>query len=54
MLNTVARVFLAARVGQSLAHLSSGGNVAVNVRFALFLTQVVCLTLFTLTILRAG
>ena len=53
-LDTLARVLLGARVGQSLAHLSSGGNLAVNVRFTFFLTQVVCLTLFALTILRAG
>ena len=53
-LDVLARIVLGARIGQSLAHLSSGGNVAVNVRFAFFLTQVVCLVLFAVTIVRAG
>jgi uncharacterized MAPEG superfamily protein len=41
-LDTLASVFLAARIGQTTAHLSSGSNLAVNVRFAFFLTQVLC------------
>jgi uncharacterized MAPEG superfamily protein len=53
-LDTLARVYLGARVCQSLAHLSSGGNVAVNVRFGFFLTQVGCLVGFLLVIARAG
>jgi uncharacterized MAPEG superfamily protein len=53
-LDTLARVVLGARLGQSLAHLSSGGNLAVNVRFAFFLTQLACYVLFMVTIWRAG
>lgn len=53
-LDTLARVYLGARVGQSLAHLSSGGTVAVNVRFAFFLTQVGCLVGFVWTIAHAA
>jgi uncharacterized MAPEG superfamily protein len=53
-LDTLARVYLGARVGQSLAHLSSGGNLAVNVRFTFFLTQVGCLVAFVWTIAHAG
>jgi uncharacterized MAPEG superfamily protein len=54
ILDTAARIVLAARVGQSLAHLSSGSNLAVNVRFAFFLAQVACYVQFVLTIWRAG
>ena len=54
ILDTLSRVILGARIGQSLAHLSSGGEVAVNVRFAFFLAQLVCLVMFVLTIARAG
>jgi uncharacterized MAPEG superfamily protein len=53
-LDTLARVVLGARVGQSLTHLSSGGVVAVNVRFAFFLAQIVCYVLFALAIRQAG
>ena len=35
----LAMWFLAARIGQSLVHLVSTSNPAVNVRFALFLAQ---------------
>jgi uncharacterized MAPEG superfamily protein len=52
-LDTLARVYLGARVGQSLAHVSSGGVVAVNVRFTFFLVQVGCLIGFLLTIVRS-
>jgi uncharacterized MAPEG superfamily protein len=53
-LDTLARVYLGARVCQSLAHLSSGGTVAVNVRFAFFLTQVGCLVGFVWMIAHAA
>ena len=52
-LDTLARTYLGARVCQSLAHLSSGGAVAVNVRFGFFLVQFGCLVGFILTILRS-
>jgi uncharacterized MAPEG superfamily protein len=54
ILDTLAQVYLAARIGQSVTHVSSGGNVAINVRFGFFLTQVGCLVGFVLTIARAG
>jgi len=53
ILDTLARVILGARIGQSLAHLSSGGELAVNVRFAFFLTQLVCLVGFMVVIARS-
>lgn len=37
---TLAVAVCAARVGQSVAHVSSGRSLAVNVRFAFFLIQV--------------
>ena len=51
-LDTAARVFLGARVGQSLAHVSSGSALAVNVRFAFFVVQVCCVIRFLLAIAR--
>lgn len=40
--DTLAQVYLLARVGQTIVHLSSGRSMVVNVRFAFFLTQMVC------------
>lgn len=40
---TLAPVYLAARVAQTLAHLSSGRSFAVQVRFTFFLVQLVVL-----------
>ena len=54
VLDTLARTYLGARVGQSLAHVASGGVVAINVRFGFFLVQVACLVGFLLAIARAG
>jgi len=54
LLDTLARVYLGARIGQSITHVSSGGVMAVNVRFTFFLVQVGCLIGFLLTIARAG
>jgi uncharacterized MAPEG superfamily protein len=54
LLDTLARVYLAARIGQSVAHVSSGSAMAVNVRFTFFLVQVGCLIGFLVTIARAG
>lgn len=49
-LDTLATVFLLARIGQTAAHLSSGSNMAVNVRFTFFLVQVACIVGFLLVI----
>lgn len=43
LFDTLSQVFLGARIGQTIAHLSSGGNVAVNVRFTFYLVQIGCL-----------
>lgn len=48
----MATVVLVARVGQSLAHISSGRMMAVNVRFAFFLTQLVSFALMAVAIYR--
>lgn len=42
---TMASVYLVARVCQSLVHIASGTALAVNVRFAFFLTQLLVLFL---------
>ena len=54
MLDTLARVYLGARIGQSVTHVSSGGVMAVNVRFTFFLVQIGCLVGFLTAIARAG
>lgn len=41
LFQTLAQVVIAARVAQSLIHVSSGSVPAVNARFAAFVTQVV-------------
>jgi len=40
---TLAMVWFLARIGQTLAHVSSGSAMAVNVRFTFFVIQHVCL-----------
>jgi uncharacterized MAPEG superfamily protein len=54
VLGTLARVYLGARVGQSLTHVASGSAVAINVRFGFFLVQLGCLVGFIAVIARAG
>jgi uncharacterized MAPEG superfamily protein len=54
LLDTLACVYLGARIGQSLAHVSSGGVLAVNVRFACFTGQVCCVIGFLVTLWQAG
>jgi uncharacterized MAPEG superfamily protein len=54
VLDTLARLYLGARVGQSVTHVASGSALAVNVRFTFFLVQFACLVGFLLTIWRAG
>ena len=43
LFSTLSRVYLGARVAQTLAHLSSGSSLAVNLRFTFYLVQVGCL-----------
>lgn len=43
MLDRFAVVYLGARVGQSVTHVASGSDLAVQVRFGFFLVQLVCL-----------
>lgn len=50
ILDTLAQVYLGARIGQSVTHLASGGVVAINVRFTFFLIQFACLVGFIVTI----
>jgi uncharacterized MAPEG superfamily protein len=52
-LDLLAQVFLVARVGQSLTHVSSGSVLAINVRFAFFLVQLGCLIGFLVVIAGA-
>jgi hypothetical protein len=40
--DTLAQVYLGARIGQTLVHLSSGSAMVVNVRFTFFVVQAVC------------
>jgi uncharacterized MAPEG superfamily protein len=42
-LDMLARVFVGARVCQSLVHIASGSVMAVNIRFAFYLIQLFCL-----------
>lgn len=43
MFNQVCLIILGARVVQSLIHIASGSVIAVNLRFAAYLAQIVCL-----------
>jgi uncharacterized MAPEG superfamily protein len=54
LLDTLARVYLGARIGQSVTHVSSGSVMAVNVRFTFFLVQMGCLVGFLWTIAHAS
>jgi uncharacterized MAPEG superfamily protein len=40
---TLSQVYLGARIGQSVVHLSSGSNLAIDLRFTCFLVQYGCL-----------
>ena len=48
--HTLARVFVFARVAQSITHLISGSSIAVNIRFAFFLIQMVSLVVMAVQI----
>jgi uncharacterized MAPEG superfamily protein len=49
---TLATVYLVARIVQSLVHISSGSAPAVWVRFSAFSTQIACLVLMGVEILK--
>ena len=51
---TLAQVYVAARVGQTLAHLSSGRSLVVNVRFTFFVVQVTVVGWMMVLIARSG
>ena len=53
LLDTVAKTYLAARIGQSVTHVASGSVIAVNVRFTFFVVQVACLIQMLLMIWNA-
>ena len=54
LFRTLPQIILAARVAQSLIHLSSGRALAINLRFAAFATQVACMFLLAIEDLRAA
>jgi hypothetical protein len=43
LLDRFSELYLVARVGQSLTHISSGSDRAIQVRFAFFTFQLLCL-----------
>jgi uncharacterized MAPEG superfamily protein len=43
LFSTLSEVYLAARVGQTVAHISSGRSLVINVRFTFFLVQIAAL-----------
>ena len=49
-----AQVLLAARIGQSLAHVASGSNFAVSVRFTFFVAQIASLVAMAVSLARAA
>ena len=53
LLDTVAKAYLAAWIGQSVTHVASGSVIAVNVRFTFFVVQVACLIQMLLMIWRS-
>ncbi|HYC00130.1 MAG TPA: MAPEG family protein [Candidatus Limnocylindrales bacterium] len=49
---TAAQIHVLARVGQTLAHVSSGSALAVNVRFTFFAIQIACLIYMALAVVQ--
>lgn len=49
-----ALIVLPARIGQSIAHLASGRNTAVLVRFAFFSIQLLCYAVMILVIIESA
>ncbi len=54
VLGTLSVVYLSARVMQSIAHVASGRSLAVNFRFAFFVTQLVCLVWMGVLVAQAA
>jgi uncharacterized MAPEG superfamily protein len=52
LLSTTAVVMVVARVAQSLIHIASNSNVAVNARFTAFITQIGGYLVFAVQLLR--
>jgi uncharacterized MAPEG superfamily protein len=52
VIDPLAMYLLYARIGQSLTHVVSTSIVAINVRFALFLAQLVIYTIWVVQLLR--
>jgi uncharacterized MAPEG superfamily protein len=52
-LDRLSVVYLVARVCQSVTHISSGSDAAVNVRFGFFGVQLVCLVWMMLQVVQA-
>jgi uncharacterized MAPEG superfamily protein len=50
----LAQVVVCARVGQTLAHLSSGRSLLINIRFTFFLTQLTCFGAMAVMLFRHG
>jgi len=51
---TLAEVYVAARVGQTIAHLASGRSLVINVRFGFFAVQLACIGAMIVQICRHG
>jgi len=54
MLDTLAVVYLVARIAQSLIHVASGSDLAVQARFGCFGVQIVCLLWMLFLTVPAG
>ena len=52
-LDRLSVVYLAARVCQSLTHIASGSDAAINVRFGFYGVQLVCLVWMMLQVVQA-
>jgi uncharacterized MAPEG superfamily protein len=50
----LAVTVLAARIGQTVAHVSSGRSLVVNVRFTFFLIQLVCFATMIVLLARSA
>ncbi len=49
-IDMLSRVYIGARVAQSVTHISSGSATAINIRFGFFLVQVVCVAWIAYTV----
>ena len=52
LLTTLPLVIVVARLGQSVAHISSGRSVVVNIRFTFFIVQAVSMAIMGALLLR--